>query len=92
METKVIGKRGFYLDDLDKNGILLPNTPLLCRVKFCWLPTVPFDIVHPAKALYDPINCRYVAFPEVVGLREMCLCKSLDFQAIVSKCNDSKFN
>ena len=72
METNFIGKRGFYLDDLDTNGILLPYTPLLCRVKFRWLPTVPFDIVHPANALYDPINCRYIAFPEVVGLREMC--------------------
>ena len=75
-------KRGFYWDDLDTEGILLPNTPPLWRVKFHSPPTVPFDVVHLTRALYDVLNCTYTdrlwfySYDCIVKMRRLPCCLS----------------
>ena len=74
--------RGFYWGDLDTEGILLPNTPPLCCVKFHSPPTVPFDVVHPTRALYDVLNCTYTdrlwfySYDCIVKMRRLPCCLS----------------
>ena len=56
--------------------------PPLCRVKFHSPPTVPFDVVHSTKALYDVLNCTYndrlwfYSYDCIVKMRRLPCCLS----------------
>ena len=56
--------------------------PPLCRVKFHSPPTVPFDVVHSTKALYDVLNCTYTdrlwfySYDCIVKIRRLPCCLS----------------